>query len=108
MSRIHNELSQVIVTVTPFDSANEPTTPTTARYRIDDCRSEKELVDWTALTPSTSMTITIPGSVNKIINSDRQTPEAKVVTVHIDKDLTTEHFEEYIYRVQDKSFAQVA
>ncbi len=107
MSRTHNELSPVTVTVTPKDSNGDATTPTTARYRVDDCRSGKELVDWTALTPSTSMTIVIPGSVNAIINNDRSTPEIKTVTLQFDKDLTTESFSEYTYRVKNLSFAQV-
>lgn len=108
MSRTYNELSQVIVTASPKDSNGDPTTPTTARYRIDDCRSGTEMVDWTSLTVSTSMTITIPGSVNEIINSDRRTPEVKTVTVELDKDLTTQLFAEYTYRIQDLNFAQVA
>ena len=108
MSRTHNELSQVIVTVRPLDSNGDATTPTTARYRVDDCRTRKELVDWTSLTPSTQMTIVIPGSANAIINSDRRTPEVKTVTVELDKDLTTQLFAEYTYRIQDLNFAQVA
>lgn len=108
MSRTHNELSQVIVTVQPLDSAGAPTIPTTARYRVDDCRTNKQLVNWTSLTPSLSMQITIPGSVNAIIDSDRSTPEVKTVTVELDKDLTTQHFAAYNYRVKDLNFAQVA
>lgn len=108
MSRTHNELSQVVVTVQPKDSNGNATTPTTARYRVDDCRAGKELVPWTSLTPSTAMTIVIPGSANAIIDSDRNTPEVKTVTVELDQDLTTQHFEAYNYRVKDLNFAQVA
>lgn len=108
MSRIHNELSEVIVTVEPRDTNNNPFTPTTARYRVDDCLTEKELVDWTTIAvPSTSMQIIIPGSINAIIGS-RRTPEPKVLTVNTDKDLSTQHYEEYIYRIKDLKFAQVA
>lgn len=108
MSRTHNELSQVTVTVNPKDSNGDATTPTTARYRVDDCRTSKQLVDWTSLSPSTAMTIIIPGSANAIINSDRSTPEIKTVTVELDKDLATQHFAEYTYGIKDLNFAQVA
>ena len=107
MSRTHNELSVVEVTVKPLDNAGNATTPTTVRYRIDDCLTKNELVAWTSLTPSTEMTIAIPASVNAIINSNRATPEVKVITVEIDKDLTTQHFEEYTYKVKDLNFAQI-
>lgn len=108
MSRTHNELSQVIVTVQPLDANGKATLPTTAEYRIDDCRTEKQLVNWTSLTPGISMTITIPGTVNAIINTDRATPEVKTVTVRIDNGLDTQHFAQYTYRVKDLNFAQVA
>ena len=107
MSRTHNELSQVIVIAEPLDSNGVATTPTTARYRVDDCRTKKQLVDWTSLTPSTSMTIIVPGSANAIINSDRKTPEIKTVTVNLDESLATQHFAQYTYGVQDLGFAQV-
>lgn len=108
MGKIYNELSEVTVTVTPIDTAGDAYTPTTARYRVDDCLSEDELVAWTTIdTPSTSMQITIPGSVNAIIGS-RRTPEPKVLTVNTDNGLVTQHFEEYEYRVRDLKFAQIS
>lgn len=108
MGRIYNELSEVTVTVTPFDTNNNPVTPATARYRVDDCLTEKELVPWTTIAvPSEAMQIAIPGSANAIIGS-RRTPEPKVLTVNTDKDLSTQHFEEYEYRVRDLKFAEIA
>ncbi len=106
MSRIHNELSQVQVTAQPRDTTNAPYTPTTARYRVDDCRSGTQLVDWTTLTPSTSMTITIPGTANAIIDSTRQT-EVKTVTVQLDQGLSTQHMSDYTYQVKNLNFAQL-
>ncbi len=108
MSRTHNELSEVLVTVKPCDASGNSVTPTTASYRIDDCLTGRELVAWTVLTPAATMTITVPGSVNAIINSDRSTPESKVVTLEFDKDLATQHYADYFYRVKDLSFAQVS
>ena len=107
MSRTYNELSQNVVLVEPKDSTGAATIPTTAEYRVDDCRSKKQMVGWTTLTPAILMTITIPGTINTIINSDRSTPEVKTVTVRIDTGLTTQHFASYTYRLQDLNFAQV-
>ena len=109
MSRTINEKTGITVTVRPKDTTGTAYTPTTARYRVDDCRSGKELVAWTTIvTPSTAMPITIPGTANAILNSDRKTPETKVLTVNTDEGLSTQHYEEYKYRVKDLGFAQVA
>ena len=107
MSKTHNELSQVIVTVCPKDADDNPVVPTTASYRVDDCRTNNELVAWTALTPATSITITIPGSVNAIINNDRSSPERKVVRVEFDKGLATMNYQKYFYRVKNLGIGQV-
>jgi hypothetical protein len=104
--RVHPELSAVTVQAEPKDTLKQAYVPTTARYRVDDCRTKQQLVNWTSLTPSTSMEIDIPGTVNAIIG-DRRTPEIKIVTVNTDKDLSTENFAEYSYGVRDLKFAQV-
>jgi hypothetical protein len=108
MGRIYNELSEVTVTVNPFDTNGNAFTPTTARFRVDDCLTEKELIAWTDIAvPSSAMQISIPGSINAIIG-DRRTPEPKIVTVNTDNGLSTQHFEQYTYRVRDLAFAQIA
>jgi len=105
MSRIYGEKSAVTINVTPKDTTNTAYTPTTARYRVDDCRTQTELVDWTTLTPSTSMEIAIPGTANEIIGN-RNTPEWKIVTVNTDNGLSTDNYAEYKYGVRDLKFAQ--
>lgn len=108
MGRIYNELSVVTITINPFDTNGDPHTPTTARYRLDDCLTKEQLIDWTDIpTPSTSMQVIIP-SVNNAIIGERRNPEPKVMTVNTDKGLVTEHFGEYIYRIRDLKFAEVA
>ncbi len=107
MSRIIDELNSVSITIRPLDSDGDSTTPTTARYRIDDCRSETELVGWTDLTPAAFMFITIAGSVNAIINTARLSTEVKTVTVEIDKDLDTQQYSQYTYQVKNLGFAQI-
>ena len=109
MSRSFNELSQVSVTARPLDVDDNPYTPVTARYRVDDCRTKKELVPWTDIAvPSTVMLIEIPGSVNAIIDERRRTPEVKELTLNTDNGLTTQHFAKYTYGVIDLRFAQIA
>lgn len=101
--RVHNEETRVVVTAKPRDIDGNPYTPTTARYRVDDCRSEEELVDWTALTPSASMEIVIPGPLNTIVN-DRNKKESKVVTLNTDENLSTQHNSEYLYGITNLRF----
>ncbi len=101
--RTHNEEVRVVVTVEPIDIDGLPYTPITARYRVDDGRSEEEMVPFTTLTPSTSMEITIPGPVNTIVN-DRNKVESKVVTVNTDDGLATQHNEEYLYGIKNLRF----
>ena len=98
-----NELSEVTVTARPVDRDGVVFIPTNARYRVDDLKSRKELVAWTSLTAATSMTITIPASVNEIINSSKKF-EVKVVTVETNHGLSSAHPEEYQYRVKNLEF----
>ena len=101
-----NESSQATITARPVNKDGNLFIPITARYRLDDLDSKKELIDWTTLTPAKEMTITIPGSSNGIIATNRKR-ERKVLTVNLDAGLSTEHFEEHIYFVKNLHFAQV-
>lgn len=99
----HNELSQVVITVAPKDLNGDAYTPTSARYKVNDRATSDEMVQWTTLTPSTSMTITVPPSVNTII-SDSNENEVKTVTVNLDEGLDTQHYLEYDYKVVNLKF----
>lgn len=101
--RTHNELSQVTVTATARDLSNNPYTPTTARYKVTDCKTKDVMVNWTTLTPASTMEITIPGSVNTI-KSDCNRLERKVVTLNTDNGLSTQHYAEYSYRIKNLRF----
>lgn len=106
--RTHNELAGITITITPFDTNGDAYTPTTARYRLDDCQSGNELIDWTAIAvPSTSMQVAIAGSLNAIIDTTLQTPERKIFTVNTDNGLSTQHFEQYRYKVKNLGYAEV-
>lgn len=108
MSRTINELTPFTVNVVPKDPEGNTTLPTTARYRVDDCRTKQELIGWTALTPSESMDIVVPSSANEIIDNRLNKPEEKIITVHLDDDLASEQFSEYLYRVKNLKFAEVS
>jgi len=103
LTRKFNEKSQVTISVRPVNKEGVLFTPTTARYRMDDLHSRTEKVAWATLTPSTKMTITIPGSSNDIINSGNKF-EDKIVTVQLDQGLTSEHNQDYKYRVTNLEF----
>lgn len=107
MARTFNELSQVTFTVRPVDKDGDLFTPTTAKYRVDDLDSKAELVAWTTLTPSTEMTVTVPGSAHDIKQTSRRR-ERKVLTVKLDDGLSSEHNEQQIYWIRNLHFAQVA
>lgn len=108
MSRTFNELTAVVVTIEPLNSAGVAFTPTTMRYRLDDCRTETNLVGWTSLTPSTSVTVTIPGSANSIQDNSLNKPEVKILTVNSDLGLDTQQYSQYSYRVENLNFAQAS
>ena len=98
-----NELSQVTITARAIDKDGDLFTPTNARYRVDDLVSRNALVAWTAITASSSMTITIPASVNAIIDTSKK-DEVKVVTVETNYGLDSAHPEEIHYRVKNLHF----
>jgi len=105
MSRTHNELSQVTITIKPINPQNKSYIPVTLRYKVNDCLTGKELVPYTSVTPTArEMIVLIPGSVNAIINDRLRNPEKKVVTINTDNGLPTEHYSEYFYRVKNLSF----
>lgn len=103
MAAIHNELSQVLVTVSPKDLNGDAYSPTTARYKVNDRTSGNVMVAYTTLTPSTSMTIIIPPAVNTIVSNANE-KEAKTVTVNLDDGLTTQHYIEYDYSIVNLKF----
>ena len=101
--RSHNELSRVVITAKPKDTDGSAYLPTSARYKVTDCRTEDIMVNWTTLTPAETMEITVPGSVNTI-KCDRNKTETKVLTLNTDNGLATQHYEEYEYRIKYLKF----
>ena len=98
-----NELSRAVITVRPIDRNGVVFIPGAARYRLDDFKSREAIIAWTALTPATEMTITIPAASNTIRNTNNKR-EKKILTVETDAATTSAHVEEYSYWVKNMEF----
>lgn len=68
-------------------STSAADTPTSVRYRIDCLTSRTTVKDWTSVTPGSSVTITVTGAENEIID-DGNTYEWKQLTVEGDTGLS--------------------
>lgn len=62
--------------------------PTSARYRIDNPDTNVPVLEWTALTPATSNTITVTGAQNAIV-CDTSREERRQLTVEATFQSTT-------------------
>lgn len=70
-----NEGQTLRLNVRPLNESLVASTPTSMRYRIDDLDTREVILDWTALTPSTSITLTITAAQNAIrhlLDSERR------------------------------------
>ena len=63
-----NEGEAFRLTVRPLSADLAATTPTTMRYRIDDLDQGTAVLDWTSLTPATSVNIIITSAQNAMRN----------------------------------------
>lgn len=72
-------------------------TPTAVRYRVDS-QDGTVLVDWTSLTPASSITITVAASANRILN-DANAAEVKIITIQSDYGTDNQMSEELQYQV---------
>lgn len=70
-------------------STSAASTPTTVHYRIDCLTTGTEIADWTSVSASSSVSISITGTHNAI-QSDENDVEVKQLTVSADKDLSTQ------------------
>jgi hypothetical protein len=60
-----NEGSSFVATAY-FRSGDAASTPSSARYRIDCLTTQKQIRDWTSLTPASSISITVENTDNAI------------------------------------------
>lgn len=64
-----NEGEAFKVILRPLSEDLAATTPTTIRYRIDDLKRGDAILDWTSLTPGTTVTLIVTGAQNAIRGS---------------------------------------
>lgn len=101
-NRLVTEKSAYTLTAKFYDDATEAwaaTTPTTARYRIDD-GCGLTVKDWTALTPSNSIDISVSSSDNAIVDDSREL-ESKTLTVQCNSGLSTQWQATFTWQVRN-------
>ncbi len=75
------ERSACYISATFLSKNNAVVTPVSARYRIDDItRGTKEVLDWSSITPDTTVELVVTSEQNRILN-DRNKRELRQVTV---------------------------
>ena len=75
-----NEGSTAYLTVIPKDKNGAAQLPTSATWKVHDGRSDNEIQAETALTPGTSMEITLTPAINTLLDRSVEF-EMRVVTV---------------------------
>jgi hypothetical protein len=83
-----NENAAFSVTANFYSDAWAATSPTSARYRIDNPDSDTEIVGWQTLSPATSNTITVTGVQNAVV-CDSSRDERRQLTVEATHASTT-------------------
>jgi hypothetical protein len=101
MSNKVKERNTYIVTVAFFDHDDDPVTPDSATYRIDDVKSGQILVPVTAIVSlGVTVDIEITPLQNQIID-DNNVEELRRLTVMFYYDTVRQGADEYFYRVMN-------
>jgi len=75
-------------------------TPTTVRYKVDCLKTRQTVLDWTSVSPASSVSLTIPATVNAI-QDDTNDIERKQILVQADAGLSTQSTGRTIYQVEN-------
>lgn len=97
-----NQHSTFFVSSSFTDKDGQPLVPNTVDYRIDDLTNGQEVLDWTSVTPASTVEITVLGSYNQIIKSSNL-KEVKCITVRINEGTDAEARDELQYNVLNKA-----
>ena len=81
-----------------FNDQKTPAVPTTARYRLRDVTNNRTIVDWTDITPATSVVITVSPESNAIYR-DNVAFQENALVVQADYGLSTQWTDEYRYQI---------
>lgn len=74
--------------------------PTTVSYRLDCATTGRTVTDWTALTPGTSVSLTVSATENAILD-DGNRRERKVLAIKAIDSSGNQHIETYKYWVRN-------
>ena len=92
VARTVAEGSAVTFTVKFYADSSEPwtlTAPTTIRYRLDNPETGEQIIDWTTVSPASSVSITIAGTANTLVSyRDRARRE---LLIEADAGLSTQY-----------------
>jgi hypothetical protein len=94
-----NENSTCYLTVEPKDKDGAAAAPASGTFEVHDLESLTELVAATALTPSSSMEITLSGPIANVLQNSANTTEQRKVTIRLYFGVGDELNDEYIYTV---------
>lgn len=83
-----------------FNDIYAPTIPTTARYRLRDVTNNRTIVDWTDVTPSTYVDVTIAPESNAVYRNNVAYQEQAFV-MQADAGQPTQWTKEVRYLVQN-------
>lgn len=95
-----NEKSVGTFTSRPIKEDDGVFVPSNARYRVDDADTRTNLVPWTDMTPAVAMTITVPASANRIVQSSNRR-EKHILTIATDYNTDNEHNEQKDFWVKN-------
>lgn len=90
-----NEDSTAHLNVIFYDEKDNPTTPSSVDYTISDYETDEVLVE-KSITPESIITITLPPSVNKIIDDDNDIRIVRITAKYGEED---QHVERFMYQV---------
>jgi hypothetical protein len=93
------ERTKFTVTV-KLRSGTTPTAPDTLAYRVDCRTTKKEILDWTSVTPGTSVSVTVLPAWNQILDATNLI-EQKAITFSANRGTDDEVNDTYIWEVKN-------
>ena len=99
-----NEASTMTVTAKFYGASNQPSTPSTVRYRIKDVTNDRVVKDWTTVTAAQSIEIAVAAEDNEIYMDGSRTFqrfEERVLAIQANYDTDTQFTEEIRYLIKN-------
>lgn len=100
MTDIVKEESACTITARFFDPNDVAVTPQTARYRLKDVTNDRVVIDWTDLTPATSVDIDVDAEDNRIYDTANASEE-RVLSVQANYGQANQYADEERYVIEN-------